>query len=59
MNTIKLRIEEYLNHLRVLSDLNSEAHREFIHQKLEDHRQYMANYKRYSPYVHPDEWEPS
>ena len=52
-------INQYLNHLRVLSDLNSEAHREFIHQKLEDHRQYMASFKRYSPYLHPDEWEPS
>jgi len=47
-------INQYLNHLRVLSDLNSEAHREFIHQKLEDHRQYMAGFKPRSPYLHPD-----
>jgi len=56
---MKALIQQYLNHLRVLSDLNSEDHREFIHQKLEDHRQYIAGFKRYSPYLHPDEWEPS
>ena len=51
-------ISNYLDHLRVLSDLNRPEHREFIHSKLEDHRQYMAGYKRYSPYIH-DEWEPT
>ena len=55
---MKQLIETYINYLRVLSDLNSPAHREFIHHKLEDHRQHMAGYKRYSPYIH-DEWEPS
>jgi hypothetical protein len=55
---MKELIEQYLNHLRILSDLNSQAHRDFIHNKVEDHRQYMSGHARYSPYIHPDEWEP-
>ena len=51
-------IEDILNHFRIISDRNSAEHREFIHNKLEDHRRFMAGYARYSPYVHPDEWEP-
>ena len=57
MNRIKEFFEETLNELRDVSYNNSLERMEWAVTRLEGHRKYMRNEARWSPYIHPDEWD--
>ena len=54
---MKQLIERYLNYLRNLSYRHSDERFHFTRNKLLAHGQYMDGFRKFDPYIHPDDWE--
>ena len=54
---MKQLIESYLNHLRDLSYKHSDERRVFAENKLLAHKFYMQEFRKTTPYLHPDTWQ--
>ena len=57
IDKIKEFFEDTLNWLRDTSYDHSTERREFAISRIKGHKEYMGGFSRFSPYLHPDEWE--
>ena len=57
MNKIKEFFEDTLNWLRDTSYHHSPERRVFAELRLSCHRKFMNHETKWSPYLHPEEWD--
>jgi hypothetical protein len=57
IDKIKELFQEILNELRDTSYNHSPERLEFAKLRLGHHREFMRNERRWSPYLHEDEWD--